>query len=409
VQARIERFTLACLGVTTLGAGAEGSKRWQLDLGRAEAVVEQALSQREADRATAVFRPNEWADIAREVYGWRRAKTYLAAVFTGLVARATDGTANPLSLQVGDDDSSRGYAATSLWQTVQVQAQGRIDLRNLKSQPFNNSPFYGKRVLAADWENVATFNRKVLTRTVELMEAVSFMSKEEAAAALRSFMFAIPDSVLDEHASIDFAATQVDLLALFESLEAFLLDDGENGRRAQAMVAASFAMLHPDHIDTPKSVNDPSRLLAGDVRVVGTVPQRGRLAMYAEAKQKYTPPEWVDQFATEIKETDPTGTGAYAALVNERAMTRGRRVSGLPHWRDVLRDTGVLMSIWDNPSDMVRDAIIWSGLEVPEAVGMFVDLYARYLQHVEVEPSTVREWRLRAASFGVVFLEPDPN
>jgi len=129
--------------------------------------------------------------------------------------------------------------------------------------------------------------------------------------------------------------------------------------------------------------------------------------MYAEAKQKYTSPEWVDQFATEIKEKDPAGTGAYAALVNERATSRGRRVSELPHWREVLRQSGVLMTIWNNPADMVRDAIIWSGLEVPEAVATFVDLYAKYLRHVEVEPSTVDAWIGRAAGFGVVFLRSE--
>ena len=390
--------------MTERGAGPNDSKRWQLDLRKVEAVVEQALSQREADRARAGFEPNEWADVAHEVYAWRRAKTYLAAVLCGLVARATDGTANPLSLQVGDDDASRGYAATSLWQAIQVQAQGRLDLRNLKSQPFNNSPFSGKRVLATDWENVANFNRPVLTRAVELMEAVGCMSQSEAATALRSFLSAVPDPSTDARGRIDVVVGRLDLVAMFDSLDAFLLDDGENGRRAQAMVAASFALLHPDQVDTPRSINDPSRTLAGDVRVIGTLPDRGRLAMYAEAKQKYTPPEWVDQFATEIKEKDPSGTGAYAALVNERATARGRRVNELPHWRDVLRQSGVLMTIWNNPADMVRDAIIWSGLEVPEAVATFVDLYAKYLRHVEVEPSTVDDWIGRAAGFGVVFL-----
>jgi len=403
---RPARLALAWIDVEERGPGGDGSRRWQLDLRRAEAVVEQALSQREADQAREGFEPNEWAEIAHEVYGWRRAKTYLAAVLCGLVARATDGSANPLSLQVGDDEASRGYAATSLWQTIQVQAQGRIDLRNLKSQPFNNSPFSGKRFLSTDWENVAPFNRPVLARTVELMEAVGGMSRDEAAAALRSFLFVVPDPVRDVHGLIDVAAMRLDLAGMFDTLDAFLLDDGENGRRAQAMVAACFAMLHPDHVDTPKSINDPSRSLPGDVRVVGALPHRGRLAMYAEAKQKYVPPEWVDQFAGEIKEKDSSGTGAYAALVNARATARGRRVSGLPHWRDVLRQSDVLMTIWDNPADMVRDAVIWSGLEVPEAVAAFVDLYTRYLRHVEVEPSTVDDWLVRAAKFGVAFLEP---
>jgi hypothetical protein len=391
--------------VTNLQGDDGAVRKWQLDLAAAEAVVEAALAQREADRARPGFVPNEWAGVATEVLGWKRAKTYLAAVMCGLVARATNDGANALSLQVGDDETSGGYSATSLWQTIQVLAQGRIDLRNLKGQPFNNSPFGGKRLLATDWENVAPFNRAVLARTVELMESVNRMGKAEASAALRSFLWSVNDPAGIEIAGIDLAASRVDLVGLFASLDAFLLDDGENGRRAQAMVAACLALLHPEDVDTPRSVNDPSRTLAGDVRVVGKSARTGRLALYAEAKQKFTPPEWVSQFADEVKGKDPAGVGAYAALVNKRATARGRRAVELPDWRAVLKETGVLMAIWDNPADMVRDAIVWSALEVPEAVGRFVELYAEYLRHVEVEPVTVEEWLRLAAAFGIVFFD----
>ncbi|HEY3546062.1 MAG TPA: restriction endonuclease, SacI family [Propionicimonas sp.] len=381
-----------------------GSPRaWQLDLARAEAVIEHALAQREADRARGDFEPNEWAAIAREVYAWPKAKTYLAAVLCGLVARATDVLANPLSLQVGEVESFYGYAATSLWQTIQGQAQSRIDLRNLKSQPFNNSPFGGKRYLSTEWENVAAFNRRVLARTVELMTAVGRMSQAEAVEALRSFLSAVPDPGEGARPRLDLGEARIDLVGFFNELEQFLLDDGENGRRAQAMVAAAFALVHPDNVNTPKSVNDPSRTLAGDVRVIGSTP-RGRLALYGEAKQKYTPPEWVVQFADEIKAKDAGGVGAYGALVNARATARARRVAELPKWRDELRRSGVLLAVWDNPADMVRDAIVWSALEIREAVAGFVELYSDYLHYVEVEPATEREWRERSARFGVAFV-----
>ena len=273
----------------------------------------------------------------------------------------------------------------------------------LKAAASTDSPFSGKRYLSTEWENVKATNRPVLARTVDLMIAVSRMSQDEASAALRSFLWAVPDPQGGTRNRLDFGEARIDLVRLFDELDQFLLNDGENGRRAQAMVAAAFALVHPDNLDTPKSVNDPSRTLAGDVRVIGQT-ARGRLALYGEAKQKYTPPEWVEQFADEIKAKDPKGTGAYAALVNARATARARRVSVLPNWRDELRRSGVLLSIWDNPADMVRDAVIWSGLELPEAVGRFVELYADHLRHVEVEPATEQEWRERAARFGVVFV-----
>lgn len=379
--------------------------RWHLALVKAEAVVEQALAQREADRANTAFEANEWARIAVEVYAWKRAKTYLAAVLCGLVARSTDSKANPLSLQVGDDEDFRGYAATSLWQTIQVIAQGRIDLQQLKSQPFNNSPFSGKRFLSTEWENVASYNRPVLARTVELMELVATMSQSEAASALRSFLWAVPDAPDARAIKVDLDGSHVDLPAFFEALERFLLDDGENGRRAQAMVAASLAMVHPNHVDTPQSVNDPSRTLPGDVRVVDTANGSSMLGLFAEAKQKVTPPEWLDQFADEINNRGPGGVSAYGALVNKRVLARSRRAEPLPNWRDILRDKGVLMTVWDNPSDMVREALVWSGLNATAGVGRFVTLYAFYLRHVEVGEPTVQDWVGQAKDFGVAIVD----
>ncbi|GMA37551.1 restriction endonuclease, SacI family [Demequina litorisediminis] len=302
-------------------------KRWQLDLAAAEIVMEQALAQRTADRANDNFVAGEWAEVSREVYGWAQAKTYLAAVLCGLVARATDARANPLSLQVGDDAGTFGYAATSLWQVIQGVAHGRVDLRSLKSQPFNNSPFGGKRILSSDWANVAPRNRPLLARTVSLMANVAEMSRSDAAQALRDFLSAVPDATLPSVLEAHLATSHLDLVAFFESLETFLLDDGENGRRAQAMVAAAISLVHPLGTFTPKSVNDPSRTTPGDVSVTGVTSLGRRRGLYVEAKQKYTPAEWVGQFAHELAERDPAGVGAYAALVNDRTERSARRAS----------------------------------------------------------------------------------
>lgn len=362
---------------------------WRLDLDTADAVIERALAQRDADRRNGVLPDVLWAAIADEVYSWKRAKTYLAAVLCGLVARATDDRANPLSLQVGEP-GTYGYAATSLWKTILTQAQGRIDLRNLKDQPFNNSPFSGKRILSASWQNVSTANAPVLERTVELMDQVSRMARGEAAAALRGFLYSVPDA--PERGAVDVSASgTINLVKFFQRLGEFLEDDGENGRRAQAMVAAALALVHPSSVDTPESVNDPSRTLAGDVRVRSTDLAHGRLALYAEAKQKRTVPELVDQFAEEVVRKDPAGVAAYGALVNARSALRSRRAVPLPSWRELLERHGVVMTIWEDPAEMVRDALVWSALDVRTGVGHFVERYVHYLQHVGAEPRTVDE------------------
>jgi len=373
--------------------------QWQFSLRDAEATIESALAQRDADRRNPNFEPNTWALVSEEVYAWAKAKTYLAAVLCGLVARATDELANPLSLHVGE--LAGGYAATSLWQVIQTHAQGRMDLKHLKSQPFNNSPFYGKRVLSSDWENVSSANRPRLERTVQLMQQLAQMSRSDARFALRSFLYGVPD---DEARGVLVATVvegALDLNRFFTALDDFLLDDGESGRRAQAMVAAALALVHGDNVATAESIHDPSRSLPGDVRVVSLAEDGNPHALFAEAKQKVTEPEWIDQFATEIHAYAPGGTAAYGALVNDRAAARAKRIGALPDWRDVLHERGVISVIWTNPADMVRDAVVWSALDAHQAVVRFVEFYAKYLVHVETQPDTIDAWRRAAREFGV--------
>lgn len=374
------------------------STAWRLDLDAADALVERMLVQRDADRRNKVIHNAYWASVAEEVYGWR-AKTYLAAIMCGLVARATDARANPLSLQVGDPGSF-GYSAPTLWQIIRSYAQGNVDLRNLKNQPFNNSPFYGKRLISRDWENVSPANRPILERTVELLERIAEMDGDQAVSALRGFLYNVPDDPARRKVGV-LTAERLDLVGFFDRLNLFLESDGEQGRRAQAMVAAALALVHPDRIDTPRSVNDPSRKLAGDVRVLGEHPDSGRYALYAEAKQTRVEPELVDQFADEVRRSDDAGVAAYGALVNARSYARSRRALPLPSWREVLAQRGVVMAIWEDPAVMVRDALVWSGLDIRTGIGMFVERYVSYLQYIEVDVATITELAASMAEVGI--------
>lgn len=380
-------------------SGGSDIESWRFNHDAADALIERMLAQRDADRRNKVVADAFWASVAVEVHQWPRARTYLAAVLCGLVARATDERANPLSLQVGEEGTF-GYAATTLWQTIRSHAHGRVDLRNLRNQPFNNSPFSGKRTISTDWENVSPANRLVLDRSVELLERVAAMSREQAEIALRGFLYHVPDD--PGRGAVDVTTSEeIALPTFFEGLELFLESDGENGRRAQAMVAAALALVHPERVDTPESVNDPSRTFAGDVRVLGNAPPDGRYALYAEAKQVRVTPELVDQFADEVRRADRVGVAAYGALVNARSALRSRRATDLPQWREVLDSRGVVMALWEGPAELVRDALVWSGLDIRTGVGRFVERYVHFLQHVGSEQATVDELTTTMARAGV--------
>ena len=376
-----------------------------LDLGAAETAIVSALDQRDADLRNG-HTPNAWAEICKEVYSWRTARTYLAPVLCGLLARSVTEAADPLSLQVSDAGDAGSYASASVWSIIRGHAEGRVFLLNLKGAPLNNSPFNGKKRVEPDWDNVSSANAAKFARLIQILTLIAAMNQAEAKEALRSFLFAAPSPPAADMFGASVGVGGVDLALMFIETERFLQDNTENGRRGQALTAAAFALIHGEDVDTPKSINDPSRGAPGDVRVMRE--DEPRLALFAEAKQKVVQGDELSGFATEVRDFDATGVTGYAALVNRKtaATGRSRQDLALPDWRTVLEETGMLMAVWDNPADLIRDAIVWSALDVTTAVARLSALYARYLHHVEVSETTIPQWRAAAERFGII-LEPE--
>ena len=88
----------------------EGRAEWHLDLEAVENTARDALRRRQAYRqnpTAAVTLPAVWRDRSVEIQA-SKFRTHFAAVVTGLLARATDAAANPLSLQVGGKPTPPG-------------------------------------------------------------------------------------------------------------------------------------------------------------------------------------------------------------------------------------------------------------------------------------------------------------
>lgn len=384
---------------TVMSVDTTSQHDWKLDTHEVRVTVDEALRQRRADRSNARYTPDEtWVGIAREAYAWD-ARTNFAAILTGLIARATDARADARSLQT-TNPNGLGYSAASVWKTFYLQATD-LDLRRLKGVPFNNSPYSGKKVIALSWNNVKTTLRPQFERLNEILHHVNSLDSGGVKSALRAFLSQVPNAVGAGDLNAEIVEGGIDLRELFPSVERFLLDNSENGRRGQALVAACFALVHGKmHVETPESVNDPSRNTAGDVRVLDRESRKGH---YSEAKQRLIQAKDLSSFAEEVRGVDEVGTASYAALVNDsdRVRAAGSRIS-LPGWKEILDNQGVLMAIWESPANILRDAIIWSGLQIDDAVPRFAEFYAYYLDYVEVEADTLETWREFAETFGVV-------
>lgn len=365
---------------------------WRLDRNAVDNTVADALRQRQAylrHGADQSGLPLAWRDRARTVLGWPR-RTHFAAVLAGLIARSTDELANPLCLQLGDGSLGR-YGATGVWEKYFDRAIGEVSVNGLKRNPFVNGVYDQKRDLERGWAN--SDNSREVDEVVGWMEELATLDRDAARAALHAFLVEIPDAAMTVDGEFAIARS-IDPGELFHVVKTFLAGDAENGRRAQAFVAACLATVHPEKVDSPRSVNDPSRRAPGDAYA-----NQDGLALFAEAKWKTVTQADLEQFSKEVGMRAPGAIALFAALVNADS---GKPVANLE--AEVTNNTGTLTAIYDSPEDLLRSALVWSGRPIDVAAAAFLGNFLQFLQHIEVAPTTVTRFKEAAASLDITFV-----
>lgn len=370
---------------------------WRLSLDAVDNTVADALRQRKAfltHGADQSRLPEVWRVRAQTVLGWTR-RTHFATVMAGLLARATDESANPLCLQLGDRSIGR-YSAASVWQKYYDRAAGEgVSVNGLKRSPFVNGVYDQKKDLERGWAN--NENSREVDQVVEWMEDLATLDKASAMLALCAFLIEVPDAAqaLDGEFTVTHA---VDPVALFSAVKAFLDGDAEDGRRAQAFVAACLATVHPDKVDMPRSVNDPSRRAPGDAYA-----NEDGLALFAEAKWKTVSQADLEQFSNEVGARVPGAIAMYAALVNADSRKPVADLESV-----VTANTKTLTAIYDSPEALLRSALVWSAKPLDEGVTEFLGHFLEYLEHIDVAPATMTKFLEVAQGLGVTFTPAEP-
>jgi hypothetical protein len=213
------------------------------------------------------------------------------------------------------------------------------------------------------------------------LEELSRLSQADAVLALDAFLVEVPDQA--EHSALELLATRlVKPEEAFVAIEEFIIADTEHGRRGQAFMVACLNLLHGDEVETPESVNDPSRTSLGDA----TLRTRDKL-QGIEAKQKIVSASHVRDTAKQLAEKAQDATLEYGALVN---ALDGKPLAA--NWREITKATGVLTVIHDDPATLLRDAIVASGKPFTAALVEVCENYYSRLAYVGVKEATLREW-----------------
>jgi hypothetical protein len=344
------------------------------DRGKARQQLEAAVALAEGPDESL---PAEWLERTRRV-GQSPNRTFVAALGTGLLAKATDSRVDPLALK--EDAGERAYSARGLCHAILVPAAGEFGfhLGATGREPLNNQPFFRYDRIDAI-ERIHSRAREALGYLIECLRRVDELDERAALLGLAAFV-RVRTQVAAAVQRLPLAEVGLGVEELLASTAGFLVEDPEYGRRGQAFVAAVFDLVF-DEVRSGR-VHDPSVRAPGDVRAL----HRGRVVVAAEVRQKPVPATEVLQFAERLQAAG-IRRGVVAALAPEqpRIDSAGlRRVAWERH--------EVLMTILVGPAAVLLGALAWGTCPLEECLAEFPAKMLERLEEQEVSDAGQGGW-----------------
>lgn len=323
--------------------------------------------------------PDNWIRTA-EIISQSPTKTYIPALGTALLARATDDRVDTLALH---KDAKRShlepYSARNLCERVLVPCarEHGIDLGLTGKQPLNNSPFYGQK-------RIDEINRRIRARDdhdllVQQLTRANGLSSSECLEAFAAFLrvrLRYSNKPPREAPPI----TKCDWGQLTRAITTLLGEDAENGKRAQALVAAILDLAFPE-VRTQR-VYDPSRKIPGDVYVL----RDGEVVLSAEVRAKPVRADDVIAFGTALRRAS-IPAGLFVALEQ-----RGQPLNRSQISEQLASSGGPLLMVEESAVDLLRLSSVWSAQPLADVLTVFPRLAWQRLQQLEVRPETLSRW-----------------
>jgi hypothetical protein len=337
-----------------------------------ELTLERAF--RLAESRTAL--PDIWIERTERI-GGSPSRTYVAALGTALLAKATDARVDSLAIK-----SKAGPNAYSMRGVVRVLVQHAhlygYHLGVTKREPLNNQPWFGADRVDR-FENVRADTQPFYRDLVRYLSDLNAQNSDEALLALAAFLrVRIAAGAVER---VELAELRVragsDLGELVEIIQVFLSGDSEGGRLGQALVAAVFDLAFEEV--RLASINDPTAI---DV----SVELKGVLILGIEVKQK------------PITESDGLGIarevarrGADKALLVAIAP-RQRRLDADRLRRQADSEHGVALEIINSLPDLLWRLALHSTLSARAFSEKLPERYLQRMREHEVPMEGLRHW-----------------
>jgi SacI restriction endonuclease len=350
-----------------------------------------AVLREEALRAAAGEHDPYWAKLVEDlsVACKGKAETHIAFLGTAMLAKSVDLAIDVFAVKArspvpGRPPPAGAYAPRPLCENVLVPlaVELGISLGVTGRQPLNNMPYF-RMIRVGDDTPIHPNARPAfgILQTI-LGRLADVKSLGEARTALRSFLFVRQGRHRQYDHLIDGAAA-VSLDELTSMIEAFITQDSEGGKRAQAVVAGLLDVYAGNGRVDAGRINDPSRHYPGDV-VVYIDDEKG-LEKAFEVRDKPVSVSDVLIFAQKALEYNLREVAVVA--VSPRQLPLDGVV--LHNWAAQNMVTITLFYGWHQ---IVSQVLFWSARQGPLAAGEAMFSIHRRLIEVEVSEIGANWW-----------------
>lgn len=317
------------------------------------------------------------------------ARTHIAFVGTQLLARSQSSAVDLYYIKpehAPEDKKEFSYSARTLCHGVLVplSTEFDIDLGAKGAEPLNNQPYFRMSYLG-DQTPVSAASHNAWQYMLSLMAELEEMDSDAAEAALRSFLL-IRKNAGRTYAEFDLASNEA-LRPLGRALTTLIRDDSENGKRAQAAVAAIFdCVFGIDRVDTGSGrINDPSRNRPGDVCVRAN-PDTCAFEKAFEVKDKAVDEQDVIRFIRNSNEAFDVFAFGYVAVAESQASLDMHKIE---EWAD---RNGANVQVFFSLEDLLRQAVFWASGPATETARNLPYLLRDRLIEIEASESAVDLW-----------------
>lgn len=311
-------------------------------------------------------------------------KTHIAFLGTALLAKAVEPEADLYAIKpTHAADNPKAFSARSLAHGVLVPLAAELgfSIGVTGREPLNNQPYF-RMTRLDDGTPVHAGGRAAFDYMLDLVRQLQGSAQTEAFNALVAFIavrrrYVVAYADGGEHGAL----TPTELLV---AIEAFVGDDAEGGRRAQAVAAGLFDVVFGSGRVESGRINDPSRKHPGDVCV----------------RSADDPDRW--EKAVEVRDKPVTASDIYVFGAKCLAMgVRDAAVLMVSAQQDTLDDEaidawaqtrGVGITLFYDWDDLVEQALYWSPSAKPEAAKATIGLVRNRLIGVEASAKGVALW-----------------